>query len=71
MTDQEKDKLWNEHCIKGNEHNPTDTMYYEGFMEAIDQTIKSKLEAVEKEIKEKRLLSGYANPILEIINKHK
>jgi len=29
------EELWSNNCIEGNKHNPTDTMYYEGFMSAI------------------------------------
>jgi hypothetical protein len=50
LTDQEKDKLWNEHCIQGNEHNPTDTMYYEGFMDAIDKAYQTGIKDGREEI---------------------
>jgi hypothetical protein len=33
--DQQFDELWDNDCIVGNEYNPTDTMYYEGFISAI------------------------------------
>ena len=61
MTDQEKDKLWNEYCIKGNEHNPTDTMYYEGFMEAIDKTNKYITDTEKQKIREEYLSKYYDN----------
>ncbi len=38
-TNEWKQTLWKKHCLGGDEHNPTDRMYYEMFMEAMDEVI--------------------------------
>lgn len=42
--EEHKDKLWREYCIQGNEHNPTDTMYYEQFMLAVDKAYQAGIQ---------------------------
>jgi hypothetical protein len=48
MTEEEKENLWTEHCIEGDEYNPTDTMYYEGFMSAIDEVLEKLKQKIEQ-----------------------
>lgn len=51
MEEEQKEKLWEEHCIQGDEHNPTDTMYYEGFMDVIDIAYQAGKEEVLRKAK--------------------
>lgn len=47
MTDnpyKEIEALWEKHCIEGTFDTPTDTMYYEGFVDAIKEAIASAKE---------------------------
>ena len=46
---QPQDK-WEKYCIQGDETNPTDRMYYEGFMAALEEFYKDMAEAGPKEI---------------------
>ncbi len=37
MTQEQKDALWDKHCIQGDEYDSTDKMFYECFMDAADE----------------------------------
>ena len=53
------EKLWDKYCIQGSEANPTDTMYYEGFMAAIEEAQTTLAQAFFDAVPKKNISFDY------------